>query len=201
MADKKLTKAQQAAEPKKKKRMTVEEQPRKEHGKSAPAAAEPEKKDPRAVLQGDAAFPLRYVFAVVCAVVLLIFVSVLFSEEGIILHGTVAVFSGLFGKNAYYAAIPALVYLIWIQLASRNQLVRRRSFCIMALVLLYGGLSHLISAPPLTCTGLDLVAELYETGKSGLSGGVICGFLMEILTKGFGGFFTLCTMLTLAARR
>ena len=94
MADNKLTKAQQAAEPKKHKHVTVEEQPRKglRAGKSALRLKKEEmKKDPRSVLRGDAAFPLRYAFAGVCALLLLIFVSVLFTDDGVILQWFVSV--------------------------------------------------------------------------------------------------------------
>ena len=56
MADNKLTKAQQAAEPKKRKRMTVEESPPKGRraGKtalSAPAGEKKEKKEKRVILE------------------------------------------------------------------------------------------------------------------------------------------------------
>ena len=128
MSNNKLTKAQQAAEPKKRKKVTVEEDSPKKREK----IVAPLKLGPTALTKGDAAFPLRYAVAVVCAVVLLIFLSVLFTKDGLILQWFVSVFSGLFGRDVYYISIPALCILIWIQLASRGQKVRGRSFCVVA---------------------------------------------------------------------
>ena len=198
MADNKLTKAQQAAEPKKRKKVTVEEQPAK-GGKLAPAPKKEEKKDPRAALKGDAAFPLRYAVAVACGVLLLIFASVFFTGEGLILQWFVSLISGLFGRNVYIISMPALVYLIWIQLSSRNQRVRGRSFSIVGFVLLYGCISHLIAQPKLEQTGFAAFVERYESGVLGTSGGILCGFVTDVLTRGFGRFFILCVLLILAA--
>ena len=201
MADNKPTKAQQAAEPKKKKKLTVSEDSPK-GGKAARSEAAPKKeakKDPRSVLKGDAAFPLRYAFAVFCALLLLIFASVFFTGEGLILKWFVDFVSGLFGRNVYYISMPALACLIWVQIFSRNQKVRGRSFSIVGFVLLYGCISHLIAAPKLQQTGLAAFAERYQTGIDGTSGGIICGFVTDVLTKGFGRFFILCILFLLAA--
>ena len=198
MADNKLTKAQQAAEPKKRKKVTVEEDTPKA-SKAASAGKKADKKDPRSVLKGDAAFPLRYAFAGFCALLLLIFVSVFFTGEGVILKWFVDLVSGVFGRNVYYISMPALAYLIWIQLASKNQKVRGRSFSIMGFVLIYGCISHLICAPELETTGFAAFGERFQSGIDGLSGGVVCGFFTDVLTKGFGSFFILCVLLILAA--
>ena len=202
MSDKKLTKAQQAAESKKRKKLTVEEDSpsgRRAAKSEPPAPAEKKKPDPRSVLRGDAAFPLRYAFAVFCGLLLLIYISVLFTDDGLLLQWFVSFVSGLFGRNVYYISIPALIYLIWIQLASRNQLVRGRSFSIVAFVLIFGCLSHLYAEPELTKEGIAQIGERYQTGMNGLSGGVVCGTLTDILSVAFGRFFTCSIMLILAA--
>ena len=69
LADNKLTKAQQAAGQKKRRKLTVEESsPKSRHAeKSALPELKEVKRDPRAILRGDAAFPLRYAFAAFCA--------------------------------------------------------------------------------------------------------------------------------------
>ena len=192
MSDK-LTKAQQAAEPKKKKRMTVEEDsPKEPSGQRSIASIKKEMaaKKNRPVFMGDAAFPLRYAIAVLCAVVLLIFVSVLLSDEGFLLQAVVNVFSGLFGRNVYYISMFALCYLIYIQLFSKGKPVRGRSFSILAFVFLYGCVAHMIGAVEPTKEGLAQVLELYQTGVEGLSGGVICGLVTNILVAGFGRIFS-----------
>ena len=198
MADKKLTKAQQAAEPKKNKKLTVEEAPKKES--KALKAAEPKKPElKKAVpIRANAAFPLRYAFAAVCAVMLLVFVSVFFTDDGIIPQWIVSVVSGLFGKNVYYISMPALLYLIWLQLSSRDQLVRGRTFSICGFVMIFGCMSHLVANPDYQQTGWAHLLELYETGQLGKSGGVICGFLTDSLAAGFGRFFIGAAMLVLS---
>ena len=195
MADKKMTRAQQAAAPRTRKKVTVEEDtPR---NRRAADAAPREKKDPRAVLRGDAAFPLRYAFAVFCGLLLLIFVSVLFTNDGLVLQWVVSFVSGIFGRNVYYISIPALMYLIWIQLSSRNQRVRRRSFSIVGFVLLFGCLSHMTVSPEMTVENIGKIGNYYQTGIQGLSGGVICGSLTDILSIALGRFFTYTMLLIL----
>ena len=98
MSDK-LTKAQKAANSKKK--LTVEEDSTPTRS-IASIKKEMAEKNPRSVLKGNAAFPLRYAVAALCALVLLIFVSVLFSDEGLVLQWIVAGVTGLFGRNFYY---------------------------------------------------------------------------------------------------
>ncbi len=194
MSDKKMTKAQQAAVPKKRKRMTVEEDAPKKPAKTPTAT----KMTPSALTKGDAAFPLRYAFAAVCGLILLIFVSVLVNDDGLLLQWFVALICGLFGKKVYYISIPALIYLIWLQLGSRGQPVRKRTFCAVGFVLIFGCLSHLTSGYKLTTTGLTQFGERYKSGILGETGGVICGFVTDILVTGFGQFFIFSILLILA---
>ena len=185
----------------KKKKLTVEEQPAKgsKAAKSEAAAKKEERKAAKIGNRGNAAFPLRYAFAGFCALLLLIFVSVYFTDEGAILKWFVSVLCGLFGRNVYYISMPALAYLIWIQLTSRNQKVRGRSFSIFGFVLIYGCISHLIAAPE-TSDGnfLEIIVERYVTGIEGTSGGLLCGAVTDVLTSGFGRFFILVVLLVLA---
>ncbi len=205
----KLTKAQQAAEPKKKKKMTVEEDPGETRSIASIKKEMAANAAPRG-FKGNAAFPLRYAVAAACAIVLLIFVSVLFSDEGLVLQWIVSLVTGLFGRNFYYISIPALIYLICVLLVSRDKPVRGRTFCVIAFVFLFGCASHLLAgdATPLVenaegvlvpATGWSLLKELYRTGILGTSGGVICGLITNILVKGFGRFFVFSVILILCA--
>ena len=146
----------------------------------------------------DPDIPLRYVFAFFCAVILVIFVCVLFADGGVVTQWLVSLFTGLFGRNVYLLSMPAMLCLIWIQLASRNQPVRKRSFCIMLFVFLFGCLSHLLSGSAVSDMGWELVKELYGTGIAGSSGGVICGTFTELLVRGFGRVFTGTGMFAMA---
>ena len=169
MAENKQTKAQQAASPKKRQKLTVEEEKPKSLlpiKSKAAAKAEVAKPASRIKLPGDAAFPLRYAFAVACGILLLVFISTFFSDQGLLLQWIVAGFTGLFGRNVYYISIPALCYLIWLQLSSRGQRVRGRSFSIIGFVLIFGCLSHLVSDPELKAEGF---AKLGVPRSSSLS--------------------------------
>ena len=195
MSMKKLTKAQQVAEPKKRKKLTVEE--------DAPKSAKKAKKDespknPAPLTKGDAVFPLRYAFAAGCAVLLLLFLSVFLNDSGLLPQMIVSVVSGLFGKNVYYISIPVLVILIWLQFACKGKPVRGRSFSMIAFVMILGSLSHIIMNHKFQSTGLAQFAERYNTGIDGTTGGVICGFVTDLLTKAFGRFFIVSALLILA---
>ena len=198
-----------------KKKLTVEEQPTqltkavKAAGKTAAKPAAPAKasaKTPakvepaitRRVVRLEREIPLRYIFAGFCAAMLLIFGCVFFADGGLILQWLVTVFTGLFGRNVYLISMPAMVYLIWIQLSSRNQRVRKRSVCIMLFIFLFGCLSHLVAGKAMAEIGWELVKELYATGIAGSSGGVVCGAMTELLVRGFGRFCTGAVMLMAA---
>ena len=193
-----------------KKKLTVEEQPTqltkaaraagKKEAKTdanvpakAPANTQPAIK--RTVVPMDPDIPLRYLFAGLCAAMLLVFGCVFFADGGVILQWIVTVFMGLYGRNVYLISMPALVYLLWIQLASRNQRVRKRTVCIMLFVFFFGCLSHLMSGEASAQIGWELVKELYASGTAGSSGGVICGTVTELLVRGFGRFCTGALML------
>ena len=205
----KLTKAQQAAEPKRKKKMTVQEDSDTTRSIASIKKEMAAKTAPKG-FKGNAAFPLRYAIAAFCAIVLLIFVSVLFSGEGLVLQWIVSVVKGLFGKNFYYICIPALIYLIILLLGSKGQPVRGRFFCILGFVFLFGCISHVISGEPIPpvkdetgvmvpVTGLKLLGAMYRAGVQGTSGGLICGLITDVLIKGFGRFFIFSVLLILCA--
>ena len=201
-----------------KKKLTVEEQPTqltkaaKAAGKTAPKPAPeaPVQAPARAPAKAAPAvkkmvpkpmepeIPLRYIFAGICAVLLMVFICVYFADGGFILQWVVGVYTGLLGRNVYLLTMPALLCLIWIQLASRNQRVRKRTVCLIFFVLLFGCLSHLVAGQAVSELGWELVKELYTTGIEGTSGGVICGTITELMVRGFGRFFTGTVMLLLA---
>ena len=197
----------------KKKKLTVEEQPTqstkaaktagktapktegKLPAKAAPAAPAPA---PKLRIQMHPDFPLRYVFAGFSAVLLMIFACVYFADGGFILQWIVGIFMGLFGRNVYLISMPALLCLIVLQLASRNQRVRKRSVCLMLFVFLFGCMSHMAAGDPMTEEGWALVKTLYSTGNEGTSGGVFCGLAAELMVRGFGRFFTYTVLLLTA---
>ena len=199
MSIKKLTKAQQVAEPKKRKKLTVEENDPKAAKKAEKDAAPQKKTAVSLTKRRDAAFPLRYAFAAGCGIVLLVFLSVFLNDGGLVPHFIVSVFTGLFGQKAFYISLPTLVFLIWLQLGSTGKRVRGRSFAAIAFVLVLGSLFHLIMNHKITVTGWDHIVALYSSGQSGLTGGVICGLLTDLLAKAFGRFFITITLLILGA--
>ena len=199
MADnKKRTKSAAAGS---RKKLTVEEQPPKTRGKAktgSSARSDAAKRPLRSPNPVSPAFPLRYLFAILCGILLLIFICALFSEEGLILQWVAGCFCGLFGRSVYYISIPVLFYLIWIQLGSRCKPVRARSFCMIGFSVFFGCLSHMALSPELTGSAFQKLGALYRTGIQGKSGGAVCGLVTEVLTAGFGSIFTFVALLFLA---
>ena len=64
-------------------------------------------------------------------------------------------------------------------------------FSMVAFALLAGCLFHLIANPVLDQAGLGQIAERFESGTLGLSGGVICGSVTDLLCLAFGSFTAL----------
>ncbi len=202
MAEKKLTKAQQAAEPKSRRsKTTVEVVPAKEPPAEKPARArklQVFENDPRAGIAREAAFPLRYVAAVITGVILLAFVSVLLTGEGAVLKFLVDVFCGLFGRKCYYMSMVTMAVLLVILVFSTGKRVRGRTVTLMGLTFLFGCMAHILSNPAMSPEGIPTLKELYTTGLLGTSGGIVCGYVAEMLVMAFGRFFTLMAMLIMS---
>ena len=94
-------------------------------GAAAKAPAKVEPAITRRVVRFEREVPLRYIFAGLCAVMLLVFCCVHFADGGIILQWMVGVFTGLFGRNVYLVSMPALVVLIWNYLARKILLYKK----------------------------------------------------------------------------
>ena len=194
MSEKKLTKAQQAAGPKKRKGTALEPVSSRKTAKDILTS----KKLPKPLTRGDAAFPLRYVVAAVCAVMLLIFVSIYLKDDGLLQKWFRNLICGLFGRPVYYITAPALVLLILIQLLSKGKPVRRRTFCVCVSVLCTGCMLHLHTVQAVDTEHLFKLGARFSSGISGESGGVICGLVTDLLVLGFGRFFIFSMLLITA---
>ncbi|HIT33047.1 MAG TPA: DNA translocase FtsK [Candidatus Faecousia intestinigallinarum] len=88
---------------------------------------------------------------------------------------------GIIGRMGFLISIPASLYLFFIFAFSGKRPVRMRTICIIAFVLLCGCISHLILMPENGSFGFQTIGELYSTGGSGASGGLLCGLLAIFL--------------------
>ena len=116
---------------------------------------------------------------------LLLFMNTL-GQEGLLPKLLQNVICGLFGQATYYMAIPATLYLGVLHAVNSRKSVKLRAGCVLLSMLLVGSFAHILTNPTLG-TGLQRIADLYTTGTTAQSGGVICGmvggFLKTMLSK------------------
>lgn len=130
--------------------------------------------------------PIRVISSIIflCLFILLLLIAVL--PKGIFTNFIREVFCGLFGEVVFYIAIPGFLYLFLIHAFSGKRPIIMRTTCLACFVLICGCISHYIYDPQGIPKGFAAVSELYQTGKTAGSAGVICGLiamLFELLFK------------------
>ena len=121
--------------------------------------------------------PIRLVSSVALLGVAILFLVILFASEGALLKVVESIIHGLIGRTGFVISIPVLLYLFFIHAFSGKRPIKLRTVCLLAFVLLCGCISHLNDVPNILPGGFTLIAELYQDGISGMTGGVICGLL------------------------
>ena len=121
--------------------------------------------------------PIRLVSSVALLGVAILFLVILFASEGALLKVVESIIHGLIGRTGFIISIPVLLYLFFIHAFSGKRPIKLRTVCLLAFVLLCGCISHLNDVPNILPGGFTLIAELYQDGISGMTGGVICGLL------------------------
>ncbi len=125
--------------------------------------------------------PDRLINAIVAAAMFILFLVIFLNPDGALINLFYKFFLGLVGKVSFYVSIPALLYLFFIQAFSGTRPVVMRSWCLLALVLICGCLSHLVMSPTGLNSGIALLGDLYMGGIEGTTGGFICGSIAMIL--------------------
>ncbi len=119
--------------------------------------------------------PTRFITSTVFLALFVVLLVIYLSPEGILNRAFENVVLGLFGWVGYIVSIPALLYLFVIHAFSNKRPVMMRSLCVGFFVLLCGCIAHLAQNPDGLEPGLELVADLYNGGSNGSTGGIICG--------------------------
>ncbi len=147
--------------------------------------------------KGGTMISTRAICALVTLVLFILFAVMAFIPQGALPELIRSVLLGIFGKAAFYIAVPALLWLFVILTLSHGRPVRLRSFSLIGFVLCCGCLSHFMIDPIAMPAGVKVLAELYQRGISGAGAGLICGGIAEIL-RWLCGNILACIILSVA---
>ncbi len=143
--------------------------------KAASAKKAAEKKPPKVKTEYETAVPNHYITAAASVVLCILFTVMAFNEDGALLRIVKGFVLGIIGHAAFYFSIPALFYLFIIHVFNKRKDLKLRSFFVLSFVFLCGSIFHLIVYAPAMAEGFEVVVQLFESGRLGRSGGVLCG--------------------------
>lgn len=150
--------------------------------KSTPRKApKPVKKSPQVRTEYDEPIPSGVLTAIVCFLLFVLFLMISINAEGALLVLAESIILGLLGQAGFLFAIPALLYLTIIHIFGRKTALRMRTFCTIAFVLICGAIYHLLMQRVDIIDGANVLADLYTGGRSGKTGGVLCGGIAILL--------------------
>lgn len=157
---------------------TTKKASKKNTSKKAPA---PTKKSPKVKTEYEDAIPNSFVIAFVSIALFILFVVISINPEGVLLKFIKTVVLGLFGQAGFYFSIPALLYLFILHTFMRKAAVKMCSICTILFVFFSGAVYHLAVQTQGMATGFAIIADLFNGGSSGSTGGLICGGFAVIL--------------------
>ena len=120
------------------------------------------------------------------------------TDEGAVIALFCDLLKGLVGYG-FYIAPPMLLLAAWILLLHRGRPVRLRLTGALILPVLIGAVIHLILSPPEAPWSLELFGQLWTSGKSIASGGVLSGLLAMACRFAFTKIGGVVILLALAA--
>ncbi len=164
-AKKKTAQSGSASKPKPNK-----QNPKAEAKKSAKA-----EKNAKVKTEYEGGIPNYALIAIVCLALFVLFLVIAIKPEGALLMVIQSILMGLVGQAGFYFSIPALLYLFMVHVFGRKTNVTLRSICTIAFVFFCGSIYHLTVQTQSMASGIKVIADLYSTGVSGGSGGVLCG--------------------------
>lgn len=173
MADKKTaSRAQKAVADVKKKTVPSKSGTSKSSGKSG---------SKNVTVVDDSKLPLRITLGLVCLGLFVLFFSAVLVPEGVLPLAVRDCIFGLIGKAGFYIAMPALLYLSIILVASGERAVKMRCISVLVFVLLCGCLYHMFVNNQSFEGGMAVVSVLFPGGKAGTTGGLLCGLIAMAL--------------------
>ena len=111
----------------------------------------------------------------------ILFLIIFLTPEGALITFISDFIHGMIGRIGFIVSIPVLLYLFLIHAFSHGRPVMMRSICLGAFVLLCACISHLDNTLDVHPEGIALLGSLYNSGISGLTGGVLCGLISTFL--------------------
>ena len=159
----------------------------KSHAEKAATAAKAKnqntsKKNPPAKKQEqESQIPVRLITSVSFLATFILFAIILFACEGALLTAIHSIVHGLIGRVGFVVSIPVLLCLFFIHAFGGKRPIALRTFCLVAFVFLCGCIAHLDDVSSTTDTGFALITGLYNAGRVGMNGGVLCGLIAMLI--------------------
>jgi len=152
----------------------------------------PNKKKPTQPPEPPVTIPAEVMIPLVCIALFVFFLIIaLKPDEGVLIGFIKSLILGLIGKLGFYVSIPAVLYIFVVYTFTRRTKKKLRSICTVAFAVLCGGISHLISNWGIKLiSGFQIFTVLYNGGSTGVTGGVLCGGLTELLRLVCGDVLT-----------
>ena len=171
---------------------------------SVPAVPETKKKSGKKVqnekyeqieIKEKKKIPIRIITSAVFGVLFLLFLVTWMEDPGQnqsswFFTGLYKVVLGLFGRAAFYMAIPGFLFMFCIHAFSGKRPILMRSICLGVFMICFGCIAHLWAVTPELGSGFQWVKDIFKGGLNGTTGGVICGGLTEFLLWIFHDIFT-----------
>ena len=167
--------------------------PKAEEKKSAKA-----EKNARVKTEYDNPIPNYAIIAIVCLMLFVLLLLIAVTPDGALTKFVQSILMGLLGQAGFYFSIPACLYLFMIHVFGRKTDVTLRSICTIAFVLLCGSIYHLTVQISGMASGFAILADLYTSGVTGGSGGVICGGIGQILRWACGNVMSYVLLIVAA---
>ena len=135
--------------------------------------------------------PSEVMIPLICIGLFVLFLVIALKPEGVLIGFFKSLILGLIGKLGFYVSIPAVLYIFIVYTFTRRTRKKLRGICTVSFAVLCGGISHLIANWGIKLiSGFQIFTVLYTGGSSGITGGVLCGGLTELLRLVLGDVLT-----------
>ena len=129
----------------------------------------------------SALVPVRLIAGVACILAFILLVIVFFRPEGALILFVRDVICGLIGKVGLFFLTFGLLYAGSVMLTSGGRPVVGRCVCVGVFVMCCGCIHHLILKTPEYDSFLNMVGVFYQGGIDGMTGGLLCGMIGQLL--------------------
>ena len=149
-------------------------------------------------MNDEAPLSTRTLYGLIALLMLILHVLVAIYPDGILIQWLGHLLKGIVGKAGFYLSIPALFYSCWLLLFQKNQKVLTRCIALVAFPLSVSCIFQLMMKTDELGTGVAIVKNLYLSGISGQSSGVLCGGIALVVDYLLGVVLA-CLLFFLAA--